>query len=489
VNATQPARVSTDAFVMKISPANAAVLALGPASVIFPYQLVGSPSSAESVFVSNAGSLSLTIRSITSTGDYAQTNTCPATLGPGKSCEIQVTFRPSRTGIRVGAITISNSTAASPHIVVLQGIGSIDPVLSFERSHLDFGRELVGTQTPPFQAGNMILNTGVTPLRTNLISIAGINPADFAIELNNCQESIAPGSYCSIFMSFKPTAAGVRSATAIIHDNAPGSPHAFPLTGTGVLRPEVSAEGVVDGATFMSAIVPGSIAAVFGNNLAVYPIAGSYATPSPISIDGVRVAWDATFAPLFYVSPGVIGFQVPWESYIGAYLRVELGLGPQYGRVTRVAGGNTVYVRLADYAPRIFTMNSQNTAQGAIVIASTGEFAAPTGAVLGGISRPAHAGEFIVIYCTGLGAVTNQPRTGDPAFANPPSLTTTTPTVSIGGVPAPATDGFFSGLTPGSVGLYQINVQIPSGVPAGNAVPVVVTIGGASSNVVSIAVE
>ena len=64
--------------------------------------------------------------------------------------------------------------------------------------------------------------------------------------------------------------------------------------------------------------------------------------------------------------------------------------------------------------------------------------------------------------------------------------TTTAPTMTIGSVPATVS---FSGLAPGFVGLYQVNVQVPENAPAGDAVPVVLTIGGISSNTVTIAVQ
>ena len=96
------------------------------------------------------------------------------------------------------------------------------------------------------------------------------------------------------------------------------------------------------------------------------------------------------------------------------------------------------------------------------------------------------AGEFISIYCTGLGTVSNQPATGAAAQASPLSVTTTIPTVTIGGVAAQVG---FSGLTPGAVGLYQVNVQVPAGARTGDAVPVILSIGGATSNAATIAVQ
>jgi len=140
-------------------------------------------------------------------------------------------------------------------------------------------------------------------------------------------------------------------------------------------------------------------------------------------------------------------------------------------------------VNIAPFAPGLFTLNATGTGQGAVLISGTAQFAAPL-SVPG--SRPALRGEFISIYGTGLGAVSNQPATGAAAQANPPSVTTSTPTVTIGGILAPVS---FSGLAPGAVGLYQVNVQVPTGTPAGNAVPVTLSIGGVTSNTVTIAVQ
>jgi len=100
-------------------------------------------------------------------------------------------------------------------------------------------------------------------------------------------------------------------------------------------------------------------------------------------------------------------------------------------------------------------------------------------------SRPAKAGEFLSIYCTGLGLTSNAPALGQPTASSPLSTTALTPVVTIGGVNAKV---IFSGLAPGFVGLNQVNVQVPDGVAPGDAVPVVLTIGGVTSNTVTIAI-
>ena len=143
-------------------------------------------------------------------------------------------------------------------------------------------------------------------------------------------------------------------------------------------------------------------------------------------------------------------------------------------------------VPLGPVSPGIFTIPPGGTGQGAIQIANTVIFAAPSGSIRGAQAQPANPGDFLTIYCTGLGAVTNPPAAGVPAPSNPPSTTTATPQVAIGGIQANVT---FYGLAPGFVGLYQVNVQVPAGLPAGNAVPLVLTIGGQTSNTVSVAIS
>ncbi len=124
--------------------------------------------------------------------------------------------------------------------------------------------------------------------------------------------------------------------------------------------------------------------------------------------------------------------------------------------------------------------------QGAILIAASGEVAAPAQSVPGRGARPVRRGEFISIFCIGLGPVTNPPASGAAALASPPSVALTLPEVTIGGLPTMAS---FAGLAPFFVGLGQVNVRVPENVPGGNNVPVTLTVDGVASNVVTIAVE
>jgi uncharacterized protein (TIGR03437 family) len=216
-------------------------------------------------------------------------------------------------------------------------------------------------------------------------------------------------------------------------------------------------------------LAPLSIGSLYGKNLAG-ALASAGAPPLPLSMQGVTMTINGVIAPLFFVSPTQINFQVPnIATSTAASVTLTIMQGTQ---------STSIPVIVKPFAPSLFTTNAQGTGQAATVIAGT--------ATVVGTSRPAKIGDFISIYCTGLGAVTNSPGAGNPALSSPLSRTQTQPTVTIGGVTAVVQ---FSGLAPGFAGLYQINVQVPQGVPPGDAVPIVVTIGGVPSNTATIAVQ
>src|SRR5205085_10116850 len=72
------------------------------------------------------------------------------------------------------------------------------------------------------------------------IAVGGTNPADFVKGTSTCGATLAAGVSCTTPVSFRPTAAGARSATLVVTDNAAGSPRSIPLTGTGATAPAVS---------------------------------------------------------------------------------------------------------------------------------------------------------------------------------------------------------------------------------------------------------
>jgi minor extracellular serine protease Vpr len=177
-------------------------------------------------------------------------------------------------------------------------------------------------------------------------------------------------------------------------------------------------------------------------------------------------------AAVLYVSPTQINFQIPWE--VSGSSQVTL-------KVDFVS----IPLALSATAPAIFSLNSQGTGPGAILISNTDQFAQPVGSVQNSSSQPVSRGQFISIYATGLGALTTAP----PPDGSPPASQMTiaaTATVSIGGFTVTPS---FAGLAPGFVGLYQVDAQVPAGITPGSAVPVFMTVGGVASNTVTIAVQ
>jgi uncharacterized protein (TIGR03437 family) len=226
-----------------------------------------------------------------------------------------------------------------------------------------------------------------------------------------------------------------------------------------------------------SSRAPAGITSLFGLN---FSNGNNSATtvPLPTTLGGVTVQLNGIAAPLFFVGPGQINFQIPWEL---------LGQASATLTVTNAAGTSAaVTITLSGVAPGIFTLDSSGKGQGAIQLANTSTFAAGANSVAGASAQPVSRGNYVTIYCSGLGAVSNQPATGAAAPGNPLASATASVTATIGGQSAPVT---FAGLAPAFVGLYQVNAQVPQGVAPGNAVAVVLTVNGVASNSVTIAVQ
>jgi uncharacterized protein (TIGR03437 family) len=185
------------------------------------------------------------------------------------------------------------------------------------------------------------------------------------------------------------------------------------------------------------------------------------------NLQGVQVLVNGTPAPVIYVSSTVVNAIAPYS------------LASQAGQVANVqivyngVAGTIVPILIAATAPGI--LNYDDGSGQAIVGNQDGS---PNGA-----SNPAAIGSTIVIYATGEGQTTPPGVDGLPAnnFNALPKPNAAV-SLTIGGVPVPAANILYAGAAPTAVaGVLQINATIPSGVIPGNAVPIVLTIGGVSS--------
>src|SRR5581483_7982694 len=98
-------------------------IAVNPSSLSFGSQTVGSATGAQSVTVTNSGNQAAAVSSISTSGDFAQTNNCGSSLPAGASCTVNVTFTPTATGARTGTLSIASNAPGSPATVALSGSG------------------------------------------------------------------------------------------------------------------------------------------------------------------------------------------------------------------------------------------------------------------------------------------------------------------------------------------------------------------------------
>jgi len=230
-------------------------------------------------------------------------------------------------------------------------------------------------------------------------------------------------------------------------------------------QPAFSAAGVVNGASFQAGgISPGSIATVFGSNLAA-TTASTDRFPLPRTLAGTQLFVNGVPVPLFYVSPAQVNFQVPFSIAANNVLI----------QVVSASGSSaSIAVPVTPVQPGLFFAPA--TSIGAMSFPSDGSNAA---------QRAARPGESIELYGVGLGAVNSAPEVGEPASSFFLARTDLEPTVSVGGRVLPAT---FSGLAPGFAGLYQINYTLPQDLLPGRY-ELLATVDGIVSNVVFVDVE
>ncbi|HXI19850.1 MAG TPA: hypothetical protein VNH46_02115, partial [Gemmatimonadales bacterium] len=226
----------------------------------------------------------------------------------------------------------------------------------------------------------------------------------------------------------------------------------------GVALPVLGANGVVEGAGFtpLRPLAPGSIVSLFGTGMAE---GESYAPAIPLarSLNGTSVRIGDQDAPLYYVGPTQINAQVPFTAKVGESVSIVVN---SKGKLTAPQS----YL-IAPAQPGIFNgavLDFQNDPDhGGLAVSA---------------EHPARIGHDLVIYSSGLGLVDAAVETG---AASPGAHALLPVTVKIGGVEVPVA---YAGLTPGYVGLYQVNVKLTEGVPTGDDIAVELTQNGITAN-------
>ncbi len=431
-----------------------------PSTLVFGYTLGGSLPAAQSIALAS-GSTPLSF-TVTSPGAWL-------TLSPLKGttpASVLVTANPTGlgAGIYTGNITATAVGAASPVSISVTLTVSGPGQVTVTPAQLSFAAP-VGGPTPAAQtlsvgAGSPTAFTAVSSAKWLTVTPAsGTTPASLSVSAN--PTGMVAGTYLG---GITVTPTGGTAQTVMVTFTV-GS-------GTGTGTPTISAvTNAASGAA--GTVAPGLWVSIFGTSLG--PVTGvTYVTPATgetvaTTLGSTQVMFDNTAVPLLYVSDAQINALVPFE------------LVGKTSTVMQVVSNGEVSASLTlpvvPALPGLFTADHSGKGEGAILNQDSS---------VNSTSNPAAQGSVIVLYGTGGGQTS--PASIDGGF-NPLNADGTlllTVTVTIGGQNAEVN---YAGPAPSLVdGVMQINAVLPSGLASG-AVPVVVKVGTAPSQTITVAVQ
>jgi uncharacterized protein (TIGR03437 family) len=320
--------------------------------------------------------------------------------------------------------------------------------------------------------------------------LAAVNAAPVELRVRGNFGAEAQLSFNNVQLPTQPVADGLL---ATLPANQLMSPGVYPVRlklGNGeltnslnfVVANNLSSNAVVtvDAASYALAVAPGQIAALFGVALTSNPIpAQASELPLPRTLQNTAVYVNGVAAPLFFTSDGQLNFQVPYSTFPGLASVIVL-------REDGTAAQG--YVNVYPTAPALFAANASGRGQ---AVALNADYTPNGDPATNALAKRAAKGSYVFLFGTGTGAQLSNgqayvPNDGEGASGNPLIETNALPSVTIGG--RAATVGF-SGLVPGLVGLWQLNVQVPLDAPSGRNVDVLVSWGNRVSNQVTLALE
>jgi len=402
----------------------------------------------------------------------------------------------SRTGVRLPDLgvwendvvkeTVAVASGNGASIMFASGDGSVllydSNVDAFTVSRKDFTTLNGGYAASAFGEyviGNRLFNSSLVPVKT----IQPINgtPAGFAfVDQNGFFISSPDAAGAGVISRVNAaTGVGIRPTRIVESPILPTEDQPFTRTlaplysrgsiivlttsGVAVLSSGYDASvsspnvaRVVSAADGVSSVAPGGLFSIYGTNLSPTNIA-TKEIPLPTALGDSCLTVNGQPVPMIFVSPNQINGQMPYQTVGNVTMIVHTpgGVSDNYN------------LTVASSAPAIFRAEvTPGAAFPTVVRAANNLMATDT--------NPVHRNDVLVIYLTGLGKVSPFVENGRPAPSDPLATTIDQPEVNIGGVGAPV---LFSGLTPGQVGLYQLNVSIPGNAPKGLGIPLNIVVG------------
>jgi uncharacterized protein (TIGR03437 family) len=432
----------------------------------------------ESVDAENIGTGSLNLQVSASASWLSATvgNSHTCSGGKGTCLPIQIAFSTSSlaAGTYAGQVMVydPNAIDAPQYINVSVQVGSgVPPLLDFSVTPGNSATAVIGTAS------------------TVGIKIATANNDGWLSAVQSGGTPFSPTIPYTVTASAGAMAVGEYSGTLAISGSPVSSQNkSIPVTlhvvAQAVTTPLALVGGALNNADYASgeSLAQGDIVAVFGSQLATGMPAGITSLPLPTTLGESQVLLNGQPVPLYYVSSTQINFEVPLDAQTGSgTLQV----------VSNGVNGNIISVKIAKAAPRILQLYAVNGGYGIIVNADN-SLAIP--ATAGIASKPATVGQAIVIYALGFGPTSPATTSGAASPTSPLAEITDSPLVCFE-APDPFNPSglcvkpLFAGLTPGYVGLYQINVVVPASSPTGVLVPIYISTSDGNTNVVNIAVN
>ncbi len=373
-----------------------------------------------------------------------------------------------------GTVTISGSSFAADNKAVSVVLNvTTNPIVQLSSSSLSL--------TVPQNTNKESIPVAITNAGQGTLTVSGVTAAAANSGTWLSASTISGG----MSVTADPTglAPGVYSGTVTVASNAANSSVVLPvqLTVEAQGPPFAFAGGVVNNGTFANGepVAQGDIAAVFGDQFTYDAPQGASSLPLQNQLDNIQVLVNGVAAPIFFTSAGHINFEVPIAAATGN------GGGGTVQVVRNGTPGNMIYVDINPRVPRFILFDGV----GPYAVMTT-----PDAALTGIPSHPASVGDTLVIYTVGLGptspSVANGTASpGGPNLAEVPGTTQVCFGVETPFEQAPCATASFAGLTPGYVGLYQINVNVPSGVKSGNQQMSLLLVDNNESDIVQIAIQ
>jgi len=353
------------------------------------------------------------------------TYTGSATIGTSAKVTIPVTMRVTQLPI---AVPSTNKISLR---LTQNGPATTYPFLPY----ISFSNSGAGTLQVTGISGS---GSGVSAYNYQGLAIVTVDPG-----------SLAPGIYNDGVVTVQCNGANCPLQVPVSLEIIPQAP------------PTITYQGVLDNAAYRPTGSPGDVMIVKGEQLSLQTAQTAPGVPLPTTLGGASVLVNGVATPLYYSSFGQMAFQVRAGTFLGTALVQVIRDG---------VAGNTVSVGMTQQAPEIVVVT--DTAYN--IVDET---------------HPAKAGSTLIFWTIGLGATNPVVADGAGAPANPLAQTTAQVSVVFGLAFFESTvTPSFAGLSPGSVGLYQVAAAIPASTPKGT-VQVSLQMAGAASNFVTIAVQ